>query len=509
MSTNNSDYQDFELPYENTGYDADMARDMQSRGGYGCCFFGCCFGCLGFLLLIALVAATFYFTLFTGGAPLEVSPETTIITEPLKSDAKTVDFHQAIQKMIEPEGIQANENGFRNVLLAFGQAMFENDWQHREMCKQLGIDPQTPPRFALENALEKPRPGNVRFDNESLDAVRAAVAQSHYFIPLIRQSESDLVLTSLPIAVQEFHDQLKSAFRNRAVLRFKEGNNVAEAWKDMLTVSRLSRFVMISATRQSVKLDAQDDESRLTPVADVVASFPQWTTEQLEQAIKDLESLPNWQDRQTTLQIMQFMLLDILSATNDFSGLAANLGLNKEERDLLMTLQMIAFDWNLVAKELNREFKAYGELLEQAKGKNLDEQFDLLRLRQPGERHDLHSNDEKLEKRLENLLRNHFEDGGGMDIFFASGRSKFAGALAGNLLVSWTAGEMYRLQLMEESRCQALRWALALEQYRREYKKYPDSLEELRLQPMTPTIDFEYEMFGERYRLLNKVFHLE
>ena len=206
---------------------------------------------------------------------------------------------------------------------------------------------------------------------------------------------------------------------------------------------------------------------------------------------------------------MQFMLLDLLSATNDFSSLAASLGIRGDKRDMLAALQMIAFDWNLVAKELNREFKAYEELMEQAEGKSLDEQFELLRLRLPGERHDFHSSDERLEKRLEESLLNHFESGGGMNFLFTSGRSQLAGALAGNLLVSWTAGEMYRRQLMEESRCQALRWVLALERYRREHQRYPDSLDELRLQPMTPSIDFEYDTFGEKYRLYNKVFQWE
>jgi hypothetical protein len=512
MSTNPRDYQDFELPYQNSGFDAELAHTRQSRRGGGCCFFGCCLGCLGFLLLIALLFAGFYYSLFTGGAPLEVSPETTIITEPLKSDGKAVDFHQAIQQLLLPENVQPNENGFRDVLLAYGQAAFETfdkldeaDWQYRETCKHLGIDPQTPPRFTLENQ----RPGNIRFDSEGLNAVQAAVAKSHYSIPLVRRNENDLVLTSLPVAMQEFHVRFVSAFRDRAMSRFNKEESIAEAWNDMLTATRLFRFVTIHSMWQNTLLDTPDDESRFTPVADVTATLSHWSQEQLEQAVKDLESLPHWQDRQTTLQMIQFVLLDLLSATHDLKGLAASLGVREEDREVFTFLQMIAFDWNLVAKELNREFKAYGELLERVEGKSLEEQFDLLRLRLPGERRDLRSNDEKLEERLEELLRHRFEAGEGLDIFFASGRSKLTGALAGRLLVSWAAGEMYRLQLMEESRCQALRLALALERYYREHQVYPDSLDELRLHPMTPNIDFEYEKFGDRYRLLNKVFRLE
>ena len=65
------------------------------------------------------------------------------------------------------------------------------------------------------------------------------------------------------------------------------------------------------------------------------------------------------------------------------------------------------------------------------------------------------------------------------------------------------AGEMYRLQLIEESRCQALRLAFALEQFHREHSQYPHSLEPLRLPPMTWDMHLQYERQGEGYRIWN------
>jgi hypothetical protein len=222
----------------------------------------------------------------------------------------------------------------------------------------------------------------------------------------------------------------------------------------------------------------------------------------LKQAIKDLESLPNWQDRQTTQKMMQFMLLDLISSANDWGALL-NLfgaGMAPEELQVMQgTLRFIAIDWNLVAKELNREVRVFGELMEKAEGKSLDEQFELLRLSETTEKLD--------EEDLQAMLEDAILTTGDLPLF-TSGRSKLAGSIAGKL-VRTTAGKLCLHQFMEESRCQALRLALALELYRQEHQEYPDSLDKLGLQPMPVNMNFQYEKQDAGYRLQNKVFELE
>ena len=204
---------------------------------------------------------------------------------------------------------------------------------------------------------------------------------------------------------------------------------------------------------------------------------------------------------------IQFMLLDLVSATNDPSDLQRRLHrtLPAEMRQAVEVLNVIAFDWNLVAKELNGAIKSYGELLEQASGKRPDDQCTLLRLRLPGGAHDSPVSEEKLQE----FLQNYIESEQSLDFIFASGRSRLTGAFVGRQLVSWMAGEMYRLQLMEESRCQALRLALALERFHREKGQYPESLEELGLKPMSSDMYLRYEKTGTGYRIQNAVFRLE
>ena len=495
MSTNQQDFRNFEIPYQNTGFDAELAQNPRSRRNGSCCFFGCCLGCLGFLILIALACFAFGYCLMSGGADLIVSEETTVITEPLKSDGKTVDFFKAIQEMTEPQ-IPADENGFRDVLLAFGQGIF-GDGRNAEQryiatCEALGVDPQTPPK-------------KIAFNDKNLDSVQAAVAKPHYFIPLVRQSEKDLMVASLPNynSVFSFYGNLFEALLKRSKNRFDGGENVTAAWKDTLASLRLFRFVAANGLGVSER-DSKQHKLLALHDSEVVKTLPKWTSEQLHQAIKDLESLPNWQDWQRTLTMIQYYLLDLLSATNDWENLVDVLGngMPPNERQVWAGMfQLIAFDWNLVAKELNREIKAYGELLEKAEGGNRDEQFDLLDLRPMDVAVEM--NEEELTALLEDAIRTT-----GDFPLFTSGRSKLAGFIAGNL-VKKVMGELFRLQLMEESRCQALRLAMALELYHREHQNYPDSLDELGLQPMPENMSFQYQKQEAGYRLQNRVFELE
>ena len=501
MSSADHNYHTFELPYQNNvGFDAEMAHVKKSRSS--CCFFGCCLGCLGLILLFLLCIASIYYCFFGGGATLIVSPETTVITEPLKSDGKTVDFHQAMKDRIEPN-VQADENGFRDVLLGYGQGVFVTDehWQHAAMCKELGIDPQTPPTFSLFRLTPENIQQWLAEVGKGLDAVQVAAAKPHYFIPMIRQNEKDLVAMSRPQAVHAFHERLSDALNTRAYVQF-QSNDVAGAWKDILASLRLFRRVTINQAWEEA-LGGRDNESLFAPVVEVVASLPKWTPELLEQAITDLESLPDWQDRQTTLTMTQFMMLDLLSATNDPSDLHHRLQLPAEMRQMIAALQVIAFDWNLVAKELNGEIKSYGELLEQASGKSLVEQSELLGL-----------GEEPLaipfsgEQQWESFLEDRLMQDMSLNPLFASGRSKLTGEIASQL-VKWAVGEMYRLQMVEESRCQALRLACALERFRREKGRYPESLAELGLKPMLTNVNFQYEKWGTGYHFQNRMFQLE
>jgi hypothetical protein len=302
---------------------------------------------------------------------------------------------------------------------------------------------------------------------------------------------------SQPVALYAFHEQLSDALRQRANFRF-ESDDPAGAWQDMLASIRLFRFVTVNQA-WLYELGSRDS-SLLTPVAEIAATLNNWTPEQLAQAINDLESLPDWQDRQTMLRTVQFMMLDTLSITNDFPGLGNRLGIELpgDVQVMLQGWQYIGFDWNLVAKELNAEIKTYGERLNRVAGSNLEEQFNVLQLRPVTERFRMPDEEEWQSFTITRTRR--FEE----NPCFAPGRSRVIGAMMG-YLGTLVTGEMVRLQLIEDSRIQALRLALALERFHREHGRYPDSFAELGLQP---GMNLQYERRGDGYRIGNLVVEL-
>ena len=452
MSSQHPDDRIFEFHNQNPGFDAEIAYAERERNRGGCCSCGCCLGCFGFLILVALGIAALYSSIFTGGVPLIVSEETTVITEPLKSDGETVDFHQVIQAMIQP-AVEPDENGFMVIWRGYGREIYDSidrediRRQYLVMCEQLDINPQAPSTWA--NA------------GEGLDAVRAAVAGPHYFVPLVRQSERDFVVLSQPVAIYAFHELLSDALRQRARIRFA-ANDPAGAWQDMLASIRLFRRVTVHQAWHK-ELAGRNSESLLTPVAEIVATLPQWTPEQLEQAVRDLDTLPDWMARQTMLETIQFSLLDMLSVTHDFPSLGNRLGreLPRDMQWMLQTFQRVGFDWNLTAIELNREMGVYGELLDRVAGNNLEEQFNQLRLSRTGEPFRMPGEEE-----WQAFTFEYFQETEG-NPFLVSEWSKAIGAMMGHL-GNLIAGEMYRLQLFEDLRVQELRQALELERLRRE-----------------------------------------
>lgn len=184
MKFSRQDNYAYEIPHQNFGFDAEIthAQQQKPRRRFGCCCGGCALGCLGFILLIALGLGFIGFNLFGESVPLSISPETTIITEPLKSDGKTIDYHQAIQDMIKPERAP-NDNGFRDLLIGFGTQVFDfrfyddPEQTYRLMCEELDIDSEVPPTFSLPQKKANDLVRWVEAVSPGLDAVQTALTK--------------------------------------------------------------------------------------------------------------------------------------------------------------------------------------------------------------------------------------------------------------------------------------------------------------------------------------------
>ena len=99
---------------------------------------------LGFLAWICLFRDT----------PLEISKETTYITEPLTSDGKRVDYFRALEQKLYPPTMKTDDNGYRQIVRAFGPAVDSSSSDAAVLAKQvyekLGLDPSIKPTMTYE-----------------------------------------------------------------------------------------------------------------------------------------------------------------------------------------------------------------------------------------------------------------------------------------------------------------------------------------------------------------------
>ncbi|MDR1925996.1 MAG: hypothetical protein LBQ66_16630, partial [Planctomycetaceae bacterium] len=142
------------VQFDDNNYYQDNNDPKVTRKSYSCAR-SCAVGCLVLVVLVTVCGLLGYFLLLKG-EPLIVATETTIITTPLKTDGKSVDFFQPIQKILEPQD-KTKENGFKLVVAAYGKDFLlqhnphiNQDWIYDEICKQLELDPNQLPTHVYE-----------------------------------------------------------------------------------------------------------------------------------------------------------------------------------------------------------------------------------------------------------------------------------------------------------------------------------------------------------------------
>ncbi|MDR3232927.1 MAG: hypothetical protein LBT46_04585 [Planctomycetaceae bacterium] len=449
--SNHESYNQFsrqeQFPYQ----DPNAANTVlgEKKRGCGCWLLGCGIGCLGLILLAVLTGVVVYYVCLKGH-PLEVSPETTVITEPKKTDGQKVDFFKAIQNIAEPK-IPDNDNGFTDVLTGYGSALFESKQskqiselrQYTAMCERFHLDPLAVPKFVLIDFIPDDVNHWLTVTGPGLDAAVTAAMKPNYFIPMIRHDENDLALTVVPDKIFDFHGKLAEALRQRARHRFASGD-FAGGWKDYLATLRLFRRITINNALLETLNNGKIESKMLLQMSDfdaekVVAKMP---AELRGQAVKDLETLPDWQDRKVTLKTLQFGVLDILSATDDMPKLFEKFSDQPIPAAMKQLAEVIGFDWNLTAKKLNEQFKLYEEKLNAA-GSGLAEQSNDL----PP------MNGTSVQDSFKRLTDEMKESGTAVTV---AGRSDLAGSLAGQIFTQ-IAGQMFKIQHEEEQRCKDLK----------------------------------------------------
>ena len=112
------------------------------------------FGCLGrfakYGAVLLVLLAVFVYWNFLRTPPLKISKETTYITEPLTSDGTRVDYFAALEKELYPPEMKTDDNGYRLIVRALGDASRRKDESGREarsaqVYEKLGLDPAIKP----------------------------------------------------------------------------------------------------------------------------------------------------------------------------------------------------------------------------------------------------------------------------------------------------------------------------------------------------------------------------
>ncbi|MCL2743967.1 MAG: hypothetical protein FWE67_08950 [Planctomycetaceae bacterium] len=511
------------MPYQgNTWQEQQDFREK--RSGCGCWLWGCGCGCL--TLIIAMIAAgvgTYY--VCWKGVPLKVSPETTVITGPLKGNGN-VDFFTVIEKEHLPPAAP-EDNGFKEVLAAYGKAMFSNpagkrEWQYEETCRKLGLNPGDEPTAVWTDYSQYylGEAGNVaklasspwKIDdqpkmkewldkvNGGLDILQNAVMKEHYFLPMVRRNENELALLSVSSDALNFHRKLAESLRVRAMQRLGANQN-AEAWKDITAALRLERSVFIffdfSDFEDKMEAIAAKPQPDINPeelasqfgsnfsalsagrntLLDTLANSTDWKKEDLDGAIADLEALPPWIDRQTFLKIMQYAVLDMISSMNDAVAFVESLDIPTHHAGKKGDVVPLV-NWGMLAKQLNIQFADYAKSI-----KPEDMQTVVLKT----DKEVLDELNRKMTESMKDFSRNPAA------IMMVNSRSVLAGDILGDAL---TAAELviFKQMLNSEQERQLLRTAFAVKRFQLENKELPKTLEDLKLEPLTPELPLIFEV---------------
>ncbi|MGD9127600.1 MAG: DUF1559 domain-containing protein [Planctomycetia bacterium] len=344
--------------------------------------------------------------------PLEISKETTYITEPLTPDGKLVDYFHAMEQEIYPPGMKTDQNGCRLIVRALGPGIDltrpGGDLVARETYKKLGLNSNIPPTMTyqqpyifLRNYLasftadELPAHLNLEpkdFDSDvasklqnrlynpwtidkmpmmadwikenepALDLVAEAVRKPEFCCPLVEippQKDFMRIITPSYEPITLFRE-LTRGFAVRANYRLGKGD-LDGAIHDILTIKILGRRVsqqgMIVHMLVGIALEGIANRVNLA------GSLEHQPTEaQLRHFVAELQNLPPQATFEKCMRYERFFILDIAQTLSRKKGKLEDLveifwhEPGKAESIALKATHVFEIDWNTVMRRLNDHY---------------------------------------------------------------------------------------------------------------------------------------------------------
>jgi hypothetical protein len=330
--------------------------------------------------------------------PLRISTETTFITEPLTPDGKQIDYFAAIQQRIRPDNAATDDNGYRLLVQHLGKSPDRSAEHFETLCRKLGLvaDAIQPdmvfddPNDFLDAYIDS-EDGDAAFGDQlreqsawelredlserlhrawtlddlpmmdawlrangpALDLIGRAVQKPVFYIPLVRRSEDELLISILLPEIQ-WKRSLARGLSARANYRVGMGD-IDGAIDDIIACKRLGRHVGHGATVIHMLVGIAIEG--IADAIGIAGSFEhQPTEEQLRRLVEQAEILPPPADLDLKLLVDRFQALDILQSLASGKKNATNeLGLDSLPERYFTTL---AYDWNAVARRFNQHFDA-------------------------------------------------------------------------------------------------------------------------------------------------------
>jgi hypothetical protein len=330
--------------------------------------------------------------------PLRISTETTYITEPLTPDGKHVDYFGAIQQRIQPDNAATDDNGYRLLVQHLGKSPDSSAEHFETLCKKLGLAAGTiQPDMVFEDPYDfleayiDSEDGDAAFGDQlqeqsawdrreafherlrrpwtlddlpmmhawlqandpALDMIGRAVQKPVFYIPLVRRSEDELLLSILLPEIQ-WKRSLARGLSARANYRIGTGD-LDGAIEDFIACKRLGRHIGHGATVIHMLVGIATEG--IADAIGIAGSFEhQPTVEQLRRLVEQAENLPPPADLDQKLLVERFTALDIVqSLASGKRDATSELGL---DRSPARHFTALAYDWNIVAKRFNQHFDA-------------------------------------------------------------------------------------------------------------------------------------------------------
>lgn len=338
-----------------------------------------------FTIGVALAAAVAFYLNYVRDIPLQISAETTYITEPLTGDGR-VDYFTAAESLHYPPELATDENGFRLLVQSLDVSSDASPEQRRQIYEKLGLDPSLSPTLTYEDphlllmdfVRAEAAAGNLPPDMDSasyerelferldgpwtrddlpmlsdwldqnaaaLDLLGEAVRKPVFCVPWTRTDE-DALLYHVALADVQRIRGFARGYQSRAMYRLGAGD-IEGAIDDIISCARLGRHL------QNGGIMIED----LVGIACEAIAFSigpgsslehQPTEEQWLRFQGELNRLPERKPIEATLEIERIAALEI------YQQMAW--GESISETADLMQGRSFGVDWNIVMQQANENF---------------------------------------------------------------------------------------------------------------------------------------------------------